>query len=213
MASFRSWTEVAPKQSQAPRLPSRRDEEDRYWRRRDEEQRRQQDAEKKAKEDNARKAMDVASETSYPSLGGPRPKATSLGKNQFASLENMPTTKPKPTNTFARLATQWKQEDDETSEKERLRRARNRQEKVSSEGVFIYRRRAEEYGDDYQEPEEDHKPRDTSGWSEVSHNKYKPKYEMSADEMDQMCDDMEEKEDEYGVNEHLFEVSHRHDHH
>ena len=210
MASFRSWTEVAPKQ--AARQPSRRDEEDRYWRRRDEEQRRQQDTEKKAKEDVARKAMDVASETSYPSLGGPRPKATGLGKNQFASLENMPTTKPKPINTFAKLATQWKQEDEETSEKERLRRAQNRQERVGSEGVFVYRRRVE--GDDYQEPEEeDHRPRDTSGWSEVSHNKYKPKYEMSADEMDQMCDDMEEKEDEYGVNEHLFEVSHRHDHH
>lgn len=208
MASFRNWSEEP---RQAPRQPSRRDEEERYWRQRDEQQRRQQEAEKKAKEEATRKALDVKSETAYPSLGGPRPKATNLGKNSFAALANEPA--PKPTNAYARLASEWKKEEDTAREAERLRNLRKQQERLSTDGVFIYRPKERGYGG-YEEPEEEPRAKtDTAGWAEVSHNRYKGKREMTVDEMDEMCEEMEDEEDGRGMNEHLFEVSHRHDHH
>lgn len=193
---------------------NKRDEEDRYWRRREEEQRRQQEAEKKRKEEEIRKATDIKSEEAFPSLGGPRPKATGLGKNSFAVLSNEP-----KSNTFARLATEWKKEEETAKEKERLERIRlqKQQQRVSSEGIFIYRPRQARFEepDDEEEVPGPRPLRVTDDWNEVSHSRYKAKRDMTVEEMDEMCQDMEDDEDEYGrgLNEHLFEVSHRHDHH
>jgi hypothetical protein len=85
---------------------------------------------------------------------------------------------------------------------------------VSSEGVYIYRPRPRQ--DEFEEEEEEeqqHPFQVKDEWEEVSHNRYKGKRDMSVEEMDAMCDEMDDEDEDRGMNEHLFEVSHRHDHH
>jgi hypothetical protein len=206
--SFRQWGEQPKKQEYRQPRP-----EERYWRQREEEQKRQQEAERRAKEEAERKAADIKSEVNYPSLGGPRPKTTGLGKNSFAALNEE--SKPKPSDTFAKLAKTWKKEDDETRERERLRRLQSQREKFSSEGIFIYRPKNQGYGG-YADPEEEEQEENTrSGlddWQEVSHKTYKPKRELTLEELDARARQIEEEnEDEYEFNNHLFD-NNKHDH-
>lgn len=208
--SFRQWSEQPKKQEYRQPRP-----EERYWRQREEEQKRQQEAERRAKEEAERKAADLKSEVNYPSLGGPRPKTSGLGKNSFAALNEE--AKPKPTNTFAKLAKTWKKEDDETRERERLRRLQSERERFSSEGIFIYRPRnvLSGYGG-YADPEDEEEEEKTrSGvddWQEVSHKTYKPKRELTLEELDERARQIDEdNEDEYEFNNHLFD-NNKHDH-
>lgn len=206
----RRWVEE-PRKPREQR-DDRRSQEERYWRQREDEQKRQQEAERRAKEEAEKKALDIRNETAYPSLGGPRPKATNLGKNPFAALSNVPVSKPEP--VFAKLAKDWKKEEDETREKERLRRLQSERDRFSNEGIFIYRPRQTERFESYEEPAPKRfKPADDE-WQEISHKSRKPKREKTVDEMDEEYEqDLEDEEyEERSHNEHLFEVSHRHDH-
>lgn len=213
-SNTRRWIEEAPKPRE--HRDDRRSQEDRYWRQRDEEQKRQKEAERRAKEEAEKKALDIRSETAYPSLGGPRPRTTGLGKNSFAALSDE-NTKPKPSNTFATLAKTWRKEDEETRERERLRRLQSERDRFSSEGIFIYRPRQVQSGyGGYADPEDDEprrtKPSDDE-WQEISHKTYKPKREKTIEELDEEYQrDLDDEQNEGGHNEHLFEVSHRHDH-
>lgn len=214
--NFRGWVNNDRPRPMNP-YQSRRAQEEQYWRQRDDAKKRADEQARRTEEERVRKATDVSSEMVFPSLGGPRPKATALGKNQFAVLSNDSNAPTKMSGTvFAKLATEWKKEDDATRDKERLRRAQSERERFSNEGIFVYRRRESAV---YEEPEEEEQPRsktDCGGWSEISRKTIKPKKEMSADEMDAIYgigensdDDVENDE---GRNSHLFEVSHRHDH-
>lgn len=213
-SNTRRWIEEPKRQEARRPYDDRRSQEERFWRQREDEAKRQQEAERRAKEEAEKKALDVRNEASYPSLGGPRPKASGLGKNQFAALNEE---KSKPTNVYATLAKNWKKEDDETRERERLRRLQSERDRFSSEGIFIYRPRQAQTGyGGYEEPEDD-EPRRTSAsiddWQEVSHKTYKPKREKTVEELDEEYErDLEDEQNESGHNEHLFEVSHRHDH-
>ena len=218
--NFRRWDNM---ESQRPRpMNSRRAQEEQYYRQRDEEKRRAEEQQRRAEEERVRKATDVKSEAAYPSLGGPRPKAPVLGKNSFAALSNDASVAARPAgNMFAKLATEWKKDDEAAQQKEKLRRIQTEREKYSSEGIFVYRPRRQVEGGygGYEEPEEEEQPRsktDAEGWQEISRKTFKAKKEMSADEMDELYGngDESDEDDEYddGRNEHLFEVSHRHDH-
>ena len=208
----RRWIEEPIRHEHRPR-DDRRSQEGRYWRQREEQQKRQQEAERRAKEEADKKAADLKSEMNYPSLGGPRPKATSLGKNSFAALANDTPQKKEP--VFANLAKTWKKEDDETRERERLRRLQSERDRFSSEGIFIYRPKQSGYGG-YAEPEEEEEEEMTRSnvddWQEVSHKTYKPKRELTLAELDERARQMEEEnEDEYEFNNHLFD-NNKHDH-
>ena len=211
-SNTRRWVEEAPRPREQPR-DDRRSQEERYWRQREDEQKRQKEAERRAKEEAEKKALDIRNEAAYPSLGGPRPKTTGLGKNQFAALNEE---KSKPTGVYANLAKNWKKEDEETRERERLRRLQSERDRFSSEGIFVYRPRQSGYGG-YADPEDDQprrtKPSDDE-WQEISHKTYKPKREKTVEELDDEYQrELEDEEnEERGHNEHLFEVSHRHDH-
>lgn len=211
--TFRGWVNNDRPRPANP-YQARRTQEEQYWRHRDDEKKRAVEQERRAEEERVRKATDVGSEMTYPSLGGPRPRASALGKNQFAVLSNDSSAPTKmPGAVFAQLATEWKKEDDATRDKERLRRAQSERERFSSEGIFVYRPRESVV---YKEPEEERVRLDNGGWNEISRKVIKPKKEMSADEMDAMYGIGEQSDDdvEYdeGRNSHLFEVSHRHDH-
>lgn len=212
-SNTRRWMEEAPR----PREPrdDRRSQEERYWRQREDEQKRQKEAERRAKEEAEKKALDIRNEVAYPTLGGgPRPKTSGLGKNQFAVLND---DKPKPTSVYASLAKNWKKEDEETRERERLRRLQSERDRFSSEGIFVYRPRQVQSG--YGGYPEDDEPRRTKPsddeWQEISHKAYRPKREKTVEELDDEYQrDLEDEEnEERSHNEHLFEVSHRHDHH
>lgn len=212
-SNTRRWIEEPRRPREDRPRDDRRSQEERYWRQREDDAKRQQEAERRAKEEAEKKALDIRSETAYPSLGGPRPKASGLGKNSFAALNDE---KVKPTNTFANLAKTWNKEDEETRERERLRRLQNERDRFSSEGIFIYRPRQRDTGyGGYADPDDEPKrtkPSDDE-WQEVSHKTYKPKREKTVEEMDEEYErDLEDEENEGGHNEHLFEVSHRHDH-
>lgn len=214
-SNTRRWMEEPRRPREDRPRDDRRTQEERYWRQLDDDRKRQQEAQRRAKEEADKKAADLKSETNYPSLGGPRPKTSGLGKNQFAALTEE---KAKPTNVYSTLAKNWKKEDEETRERERLRRLQSERERFSSDGIFVYRPRQvlSGYGG-YADPEDEDeltrsKPSDDE-WREVSHKTYKPKREKTVEELDEEYErDLEDEQNEGGHNEHLFEVSHRHDH-
>ncbi len=206
--SFRQWGEQPKRQEYRPRQDR---PEERYWRQLDDDRKRQQDAERRAKEQAEKKAADLNSETNYPSLGGPRPKTTGLGKNSFAVLANEIVSKPEP--VFAKLAKSWKKEDDETREIERLRRLQTERNKFSTEGIFIYRQRQSEYSDtEYDADEEENTRSNIDDWQDVSRKTYKPKRELTLHELDERARQMDEdNEGEYEINNHLFD-NNKHEH-
>lgn len=208
---FRSWGQQQQTPASRREYGQRRGQEERMWRQQDDDRRRSADAEKKAKDDAAKKASDISNVVSYPALGGGM-------VNRAAVAPGM--------NSFAELASQWKSDENsvrerraqESREKDMFRRKREYDNMLEDQSSFLWnRQRREQDGSDYVEEEYQQQPRsnvDAEGWGEVSNFKTrKPRRELTVEELDEKYAEYEEDvNNDDAHNEHLFDVSHRHDH-
>jgi hypothetical protein len=121
-------------------------------------------------------------------------------------------------NTFATLATNWKQDDDVSRQKAEYIKKLADNERHSADGVFIYRRKVAHEEVEEPEPEAASGPSgegtelDDSGWTAVSRKARKPKRELTNAELDHKYDEMNDDGDYADdLNGDLFD-SKRHDH-
>ncbi len=166
------------------------------------------EAARKAEEEQKRR-MEM-NDINFPTLSTARPI------NQIDSLEG---------NQFAKLARQWAVDEDadrRMAEHKKFQEAAERQE---IQRFTAHRVRSRRVRHDEQQDEEELSPlpkppqqsnlgiEDDVGWTEVKGKTYKPKRELTIEEMDErerIREEDDRKEDEF--NGHLFE-SNRHDHH
>lgn len=179
--------------------PSHR-KQDYYWSQRDA----QREAERKAAEEEQRRRTEF-NETNFPSLSTAHPINT---REQLKG------------NAFAKLAEDWAVDAEVERRMAEHRKFQAEMERREAERMMIHRTqqryaRHEEYEADEMPAQTAPAQRsvldDDSGWTEVTHKKYrKPKREMTVEEMDEIERNLEREQDEE-FNGHLFD-SNRHDH-
>ena len=163
---------------------------------------REAEAARKAAEEEQRK-KNVMNDTNFPSLSAAKPAETQGG------------------NKFAKFAEKWAVDaevDRRMASHKKFQEATDRHEVLAPR--FRQRSRYERHDDEYEEelapaPSDATLRRsvldDDVGWAEVRHKAYKPKREMTIEEMDERArhEDAENKHDDF--NGDLFD-SNRHDH-
>lgn len=185
-----------------------RREDEHYWRSLDQKRRQELDTKKKA-EDNKKNIVEKRDEKNFPSLGS--------GARAARPMNPI-------TAGFAARAREAQQKEEEQNMIDADRRrtialAEAKQKRDAERDEFVWHeRRRERYDNDvdYEEDEQPYVPHskvDAEGWQEVEHKHFKPKRELTSDEMDALyADECDEDEERFDHNEHLLEVSHRHDH-
>lgn len=165
------------------------------------------DAEKREaarKADEEIRKKNEMNETNFPTLSTARPVGQIDG------------------NEYAKLAKKWAVDEDvdrRVAEHKNFQEATERYERERMVERYTHRSRRERHDEEYEEEELAPAPRPSgdmfeneSGWTQVAHKTYKPKRELTVEEMDEM-DRRRQAEDrrEDDFNAHLFE-SNRHDH-
>jgi hypothetical protein len=152
-------------------------------------------------------------------------KKNEMNETNFPTLSTARPTSHVSGNQYAKLAQRWavdEEVDRRVAEHKKFQEATERYEKQRMVERYSHRSRHERLDDEYDDEEElAPEPRaaggsdmfeDDSGWTEVKRKAYKPKRELTVEEMDEM--DRRRQAEERGeddFNAHLFE-SNRHDH-
>ena len=159
------------------------------------------EAARKAEEEIRKK--NEMNETNFPTLSTARPVNKATG------------------NQFAQLAQNWAVNDEverRMAGHKKFQEAADRTTRERIAGRHAQRSRQERLDDEFDEEELAPEPReaasssvfdDDAGWTEVKHKSYKPKRELTVEEMDER--DRRQDEENTEFNAHLFE-SNRHDH-
>jgi hypothetical protein len=160
------------------------------------------EAARKAEEEIRKK--NEMNETNFPTLSSARPIAQPTG------------------NKYARLAQTWAVDDEVERRMAEHKQAQEERMRREQENMIMFRQhrrqqtRVERLDDEYEDEEiaPSYRPAelDDSGWTEVKHKSYKPKRELTVEELDAIAkkqDEDDRREDDF--NGHLFE-SNRHDH-
>ncbi len=147
-------------------------------------------------------------------------KKNEMNEANFPSLSTARPVKKASGTEFAQLAQNWAVNDEvgrRMAEYKKFQEAAERTDRERIAARHAQRTRHERVDDDYDEEELAPEPRaptgsvfdDDAGWTEVKHKSYKPKRELTVEEMDERDRRQEEENTEF--NAHLFE-SNRHDH-